>query len=164
MNSSQNSIEVRFALAEDRKVLIELYLKLLQHLNQFEHDVLPTLENAEWMVDVLFLPAATREEGIFIAWDQDKPVGAIFWAIQHMPYQMRFKTAYGYGTYVDPHYQSQKVGTLLRQKAIQSLKKLGVQKLLGMVHFTNELSLKASDKFGFKPHARLDLLDLDSLL
>ncbi|MBF0491372.1 MAG: GNAT family N-acetyltransferase [Deltaproteobacteria bacterium] len=164
MTSASTPIEVRFARAGDRQVLIELCLKLLQHLDQFEHDILPSLENAEWMVDVLFLPAATREEGILIAWDKDKAVGAIFWAIQNLPYQMRFKTAYGYGTYVDPNYQNQKVGTLLRQKAIQALKKLGVQKLLGMVHFANEISVKASDRLGFKPHARLDLLDLEQFL
>jgi GNAT superfamily N-acetyltransferase len=137
-----------------------MFYRLLFFLDTFDHDMLPTRNNAALLVDSLFLPAAEKGEAILIAWDDVTPVGAIFWPIQHHAYQSRWITAFGYGTYIDKAYRSRKVGTLLRNEAVRILKEKGVQKLLGVVLFKNEISVKASDRYGFVPYARLDLLDI----
>ncbi len=155
------NIEVRPASAADRDVLVRMFLNLLKFLDQFENDVLPTEGNAELMVDTVFLPAAERGEPVLIAWEGDKPVGAIFWILQQLPYRSRWKTAYGWGTYLEEGYREKKIGTMLRDRAKKILKSKGVQKLMGMVILKNKASVKASDSYGFVPFARIDYLDID---
>ena len=157
----KNPIEIRYAQPKDRDVLAELFLKLLQFLDQFEHDMLPTLENAQKMTDQVFMPAATRREPILIAWDEEKPVGAIFWPIQNIPYSTRWKTAFGYGTYLDKEYRNKKLGTEMKRRAIEILKLLGVQKLLGTVLLKNEIAVKFCDhQDDYVPFARVDILHI----
>lgn len=159
-SSQKPGIQITIASPKDRDLLIEMYLKLLTFLNRFDHDMLPTRKNAEWLTDNVFLPAAERGEPVLIAWDHDKPVGGIFWPIHQVPYDLRWVMAYGYGTYLDENYRSQRLGTEMRNRALEILKSKGVQKLLGMVILKNEVSVKASDRYGFVPFARMDLLDI----
>lgn len=160
MNEKKTNIEVKIASPHDREVIVQMYLKLLHFLARFEHDMLPTQKNAEWITDSIFMPAAQKGEPILIAWDDEKPVGGIFWPIHQVPYDTRWKMAYGYGTYLDETYRSQKLGTILRNSAMEILKSKGVEKLVGMVILKNEVSVKASDRYGFQPFARLDFLDI----
>lgn len=154
-------IEIRIASRGDREVLIKMFLNLLKFLDPFDHDMMPTRSNAEWITDTLFLPSAERGEPILIAWDGSKAVGALFWLIQDFPYKARWRHATEYGIYVEEAYRGQKLGTQLREKGVKILRGKGVQKLFGMVNLKNEASLKASDKFGFRPFARLDILDIE---
>lgn len=154
-------IQCEIASAEDREILVEMYLGLLQHLDQFDHEMLPTRANAEIMVDTVFLPAAEKGEPVMIAWDDGKPVGAIFWVIQSSPIlQMRYIFGVGHGTYLLEEYRNKKLGGLLRNKATQILKEKGAQRLLTMPHLKNEISLKASARQGYIPFMRIDIFDL----
>jgi GNAT superfamily N-acetyltransferase len=160
MNSKKLQGEIRQASAKDRDVLIDLFLKYLKFLDQFEHDLLPTRKNAEVMIDTVFLPAAKRGEPILIAWNGDEPIGVTFWVVQNLPYELRWKVAVGYGTYIEPKYRSKKLGTQLRKRGIEILKSLGVQRLLGAVHLKNTISVKANSGLGGIPWARMDLFKL----
>lgn len=149
-------IEIRLARPEDREIVIDLFFKLLVYLDQFEHDMLPTRENAEFVVDNFLMPAAARGEPILIAWDEAKPVGGVFWVIQDLPYKSRWKMAFGYGTYVEEEYRSQKLGTKIRRMGFEILKEKGVDRLTGMVLLKNRLSVENCDNTGAIPIARLD--------
>ncbi|GEM_PF-5176649 len=157
---SSPKIEIRIATLEDREILVKLYLNLLKFLDQFEHDMLPTRENAEWITDATFLPAAMRGEAILIAWEGDKPIAGLFWPVQIIPYQCRWKMAFGYGIYIEESHRGKNLSTLLRKKAVEILKSKEVQKLIAMRHFKNKTSLAMSDRFGVIPFARVDLLDI----
>ena len=160
---SQNGhIEIKIASPEDQEIVAEMFLHLLEFLDQFEHDMLPTRGNAEFITHTVFMPAAARGEPILIAWDQNKPIGGIFWPVHQLPYEARWKMAYGYGTYLKEGYRNQKLGTQLRHRALKILRSLNVQRLMGMVHTKNKISLKASQGFGFVPFARLDLLNIEA--
>lgn len=137
-----------------------MFLNLLKFLDQFDNDMLPTLPNAEFVADNIFMPAALRGEPILIAWEGKKPVGALFWPVQQLPYEARWKTALGWGTYLEEGYRGLKIGTGLRKRGVKLLKTQGVQKLLGMPILKNLVSVKASDRFGFVPFARVDTLDI----
>lgn len=149
------SLEIRPAQAVDRPVLIELFLNLLIYLDQYEHDILPIRENAEWFVDETFLPAAGRGEPVLIAWQDKKAVGALFWVIQDFPFQVRWKQAMGYGTYIDPDWRRQGVGKQLRQQGLKMLKELGVEVLLGMAHVDNRGGVESTIGKGFKHYANM---------
>ncbi len=156
-------MKITIAQPKDREIVIEMYLKLLLYVDQFDNDILPIRENAEFMTDTFFMPAAARGEPVLIAWDGTKPVGALFWPVQQLPYKTRWTAAYGYGTYIEDGYRGKKVGTLLREKGIRTLHEKGIQKLVGMVHYKNEISIKASDKMGWTPFARVELSDIKEL-
>lgn len=157
---SHSNVEISLARPEDRDVVISLFLELLQFLDSFDNDMLPTLTNAELMADQVFMPAAAAGEPVLIAWEGKKPIGAVFWVLQKLPYQARWITAYGYGTYLKEGYRNQKLGTEIRNHALKILKAKGVQKLIGMVILKNKASLIASDRYGFVPFARIDFLEL----
>jgi hypothetical protein len=126
---SPTTIEIKIARPENRDVVVEMFLRLLQFLDQFDHDMIPLRENAEFMTDTVFMPAAERRDPILIAWDQKTPVGCLFWPVQ----------------------------------VLRILKEKGVEKLMGMVHLKNEVSIKASERMGFLPFARLELTSIDDL-
>lgn len=161
MKTSQTTdILVKPASIGDRSILIDMHLKLLKFLEQFDHDALPTQKNVEYIIDNIIIPAIQNCDPILIAWHKDKPVGAIFWVILNSPLELKWKMAMGYGTYIEQAYRHQSVGSLLRKEGIRILKEKGVQKLIGMPHFANKVSLEASNKLGFKPYMRLDHLDI----
>lgn len=154
---NNSSIEIRPAGSEDRETIVTLFHKLLQHLDQYDHDMLPTRENAEWVADTLLMPAAARGEPVLIAWKGDVPIGGLFWTIQDMPYQTRWKLSYGYGTFIEEGYRSQHIGTLLRQTGFKMLKERGVERSVAMVLLKNKVSDENLDHMGERVHiARLD--------
>ena len=153
----KSSIEIRIAGLEDRETVVNLFYKLLQYLDQFEHDMLPTRENAEWVTDALLMPAAVRGEPVLIAWKDSLPIGGLFWTIQDLPYQTRWKMSYGYGTFIEEGFRSQDIGSQLRQRGFQMLKEKGVERSVAMVLLKNKLSDKNLDLMGERVHiARLD--------
>ncbi len=154
------NIEIRPVLPEDRDTVAFLFMKLLNHLDQFESDMLPTQKNVDYMTDKVFMPAAARGEPVLIAWHGKRPVGAIFWIIPPLHYESRWKYAYGYGTFIEDEYRMKKIGTLLREAGLALLKKKQVKKLMGFVQLTNTISMKANDRLGSIPYARVDLLDI----
>lgn len=160
---TEKKFDIRIARPEDRSTVVDLFLKLLRFLDQFEHDMLPTQENADTMADLILMPAAKEGDPILIAWDGAQPAGALFWAVQKLPYAARWTTAYGYGTYIEEAYRSQRLGTLLRTQGIKILKDKKIQRLMTMVLLKNEISVKASDKMGWEPFARIELTDIQLL-
>lgn len=153
-------IEVKPATPEDRPMLIEFYFKLLKFLEQFEHDILPTPKNVEYIIDNIVLPGIQNKDPVLIAWHKNTPIGVLFWVTQNSPFEMRWRMALGYGTYIDDKYRHKSVGSLLRKEGIRILRAKGIQKLVGMPHFANKVSLEASNKLGFKPYMRMDHLDI----
>lgn len=151
-----SSIDIRIAGPDDRETVIALFLKFLEYLEKFEHDMLPTRDNAEWITDSLLMPAAEAGEPVLIAWDGEKPVGGMFWIIQHLPYKCRWKTAHGYGTFLEEKYRSQGLGTRMREMGNAILKEKGVERAVGMVLLKNKLSVENCDHMGAIPYARLD--------
>lgn len=154
-------VEIKIARPEDRDIIKGMFLNLLQFLDQFDHDMLPTEKNAAHMTDKVFMPAAARGEPILIAWDQGNPVGGLFWAVNlTLPYESRWKSAYGYGTYLKEGYRSKKIGTEMREMGFKILKEKGVEKLYGTVLFKNQVSVKANDRLGAIPMSRLDVFNI----
>lgn len=154
------NITVTRVTKQDRDVVFYMFWQLLKSLDQYENDMLPTMENAAYMVDQVLMPAAMREEAVLLAWDNENPVGGIFWCIQAMPYTTRWKIAMGYGTYIEKEYRGQRVSSLLRNTAIKILQEFGVEKVIGMPHLKNEQSIKTWQHCGAQPYARIDLLDI----
>ncbi len=153
-------IEIRIAGPEDREIVAALFLKLINYLDPFGHDMLPTRKNATYMTDTLLMPAAERGEPVLIAWAGDKPIGAVFWVIQRPPYECRWSFAVGYGTFIEEGYRSKRIGTRLRRRGFEILKEKGVEKLLASVLLKNTLSVENCDRTGAKPLARIDLFDV----
>lgn len=144
------TITIRLATPEDRPHLVRLFLNYLHYIGEYGGDMLPTQENAEKLVDEVFLPAAARGEPILLAWaeGQAEPIAATFAVIQELPYKMRWRQAWGYGTYVDPDWRSRKVGTEIRRRAKEILKKKGVECVIGMAYEGNEIGLNSAEKDG----------------
>ena len=161
MNSlPPDDVAIAVARPQDRNLLIKMVLKLLKHLDQFEHDMLPTVENAEWMVETLLMPSAARGEPILIAWKDDSALGMTAWPIQVLPYASRFTLAYGYGTYVEPGYRREGVATRLRQVAMRLLKDKGIERVMIAVALRNTPSLASCEALGALPFARVDMLSI----
>lgn len=158
------AIEIRAAEASDRPILIEFYLKLLQSLERYDHDILPTQDNAVHLVDDTFLPAARRGEPILIAWQGEQAVGAIFWVIQDSPLQLRWKQAVGYGTYVAPEWRRQKIGYRLRQAGFKVLKAKGVQVLFGVANAGNKGGLESTRHKGAIHYGTLVRVNVDEMV
>lgn len=156
MKKNHSPIEIRIAGLGDRETVVDLFLKFLYYMDQFEHDMLPTRENAVFFADTYLMPAAARGEPVLIAWKEGRPIGGMFWVIQPLLYQGRWKMAYGYGTYIDEKYRSQGLGTEMRKKGFEILKALGVKRATGMVLFKNKLSVENCDHMGAIPYARMD--------
>lgn len=152
----KNDIEIRIAKPEERETVITVFLKFLQYMDQFEHDMLPTRENAVFFTDTYLMPAAARGEPVLIAWKEGQAIGGMFWVVQPLLYQSRWKMAYGYGTYINEEYRSQGLGTEMRKKGFEILKALGVERATGMVLFKNKLSVANCDHMGAMPYARMD--------
>ncbi len=154
------TLQIKKATPHDREILIQLFLEYLQFVDQFESEALPTRKNAEWMTDQVFLPAASRGDPILVAREGDQVVGGLFWVIQQQPIETRWKSALGYATYIREEYRSKKAGSLLREEGLKILKGKGIERLFGAVHFGNKISIKASDRLGAKPYARIDIFEL----
>ena len=152
------SIVIKIARPKDRTILIRMFHHLLNFLDRFEHDMVPTKKNAEFMTDTFFMPAAARQEAILIAWDGSKPIGALFWPIQHHTYQMRWVTAYGYGTYLEEGYRGKKISRLLFQEAIKISKEKGVQRIIGFTLLENKRAQKVTEKTGFQCFGKMVFL------
>lgn len=156
MKIDLSKINIRLVTPEDRETLVMLFFQMLQYLDQFDHDMLPTRENAEYMVDTFLMPAAERGEPVLIAWEGEKPVGGLFWIVQDLPYQSRWKMAYGYGTFLEEGYRDQGLGKKMRERGYTILKEKGVERITGMVLLKNELSVQNCAYMGAIPIARLD--------
>jgi len=149
-------IDIRPAKPEDRETLVMLFFQMLHYLEPFDHDMLPTRENAEYMVDTFLMPAAERGEPVLIAWENEKPVGGLFWVIQQLPYQSRWKMAYGYGTFLEEGYRAHGLGKKMREVGYAILKDKGIERITGMVLLKNKLSLENCEYMGAIPIARMD--------
>jgi hypothetical protein len=150
------TIDIRIAKPEERETVVALFLRMLEHLDQFEHEMLPLRENAEWIADNFLMPAAERGEPVLIAWEGDRPVAGMFWTIQELPYRSRWKMSYGYGTFVEEGYRNGGLGTKMRKMGFGILKEKGVERATGMVLYANKQSLENWDHMGAIPYARLD--------
>src|SRR5262245_19265596 len=126
------------ATADNRGVLIHCYLELLKDLDRFGFDMLPTRENAETMVDTVFLPSARNGDPILLAEKNGQTLGAIFWATLILPYASRWKAAFGYGTWVKKEFRRHGIATALRNEACRRLRTRGVQVVLGSVPHGNQ--------------------------
>jgi GNAT superfamily N-acetyltransferase len=157
-----SEVAVKIARPEDREILIQMFFNLLKFLDPCEHDMLPTKENAEFMVDKFFVPAASRSEAILIAWDGSKPVGALFWPIQIPTYRSRWKTAYGYGTYLEEGYRGKRLSNALFQEAIKISKNKGVQRVIGTILEDNKRAQKVTEKLGFRCFGKMYYLDTEN--
>ena len=131
-------LQIKPASQEDRKYVVEAFLNLLEYLDEFGHDIPPYRENAEWLVDQVFLPAAARGEPVLLAWEGQTLVGALFWVIPAGPPRMRYKQAVGYGTYVDPDYRNRGVAKQLWAQGVELLRAQQVEILVGTVYKGNK--------------------------
>jgi len=144
------NVEIKLAQSEyDRKIIKDLYLSFLRHLDQYDFEILPTKENANFIVESYLWPAAKAGDPILIAWENSQPVGVIFWAQNKEMPKTRHKLALEYGIYVDPLYRKKGIGKKLREKAKQIIKDKGVKQVVGTVSNKNKASLISQEKAGF---------------
>jgi len=144
------NIEIKQAKTEqDKKILKDFYLAFLKHLDQYNFEILPTRENSEYVVDNFMWPAALAGDPILIAWVNNQPIGAIFWAeCKDLP-KTRNKMALEYGIYVAGTFRRKGAGKKLRERAKEILRKKGVKQVVGTVSIKNNASLISQEKAGF---------------
>jgi GNAT superfamily N-acetyltransferase len=97
------------------------------------------------MVGRVFMPAIKNGDPVLLAFVRHQVAGVIFWVRNGMSVD----TAVGYGTYVCPEFRRLGVGKKLREQASDELRKLGVKRCIGFVHFNNPLAA-ASTEHGYE--------------
>lgn len=139
--------------ASSAQEIEELYLELLQHLATFDRSFDPTPATARWWTANVFWPAAQKGEPVLMARDDSgRAIGAIFWTIGPAP---GLKTAFGYGTYIRPRHRRLGIGKALRAAAVDRLKAIGTQLLVGCAHSLNEPGRESLLALGMTPTATL---------
>jgi GNAT superfamily N-acetyltransferase len=138
---------IRPATTDDGSDLILLFWKMLEELDQFGHDMLPTADNA-WRFCTEVLAPGLVDKTVIVA-DAGEPelAGALFWTLSDSGYETRYKAAVGYGTYVKPDWRGQGLATQMRQIGICRLKQLGVERLYGTVLMGNVAGRASAARF-----------------
>lgn len=153
-------VVIRAPRGKEAEILEGMYLEMLTDLQIYNIEMLATEDNARWMTENLFMPAAERGEGVLIAWVNDMPGAAIFWASAPLPLDYRRRTANGYGTYVRPEFRRAGLATKLRKAAAARLRALGFEAVVGQVERSNEPGREATRRAGFQTFALLERLML----
>lgn len=154
-------IEVRHARLSDEEQVVDLFLAMVAELAEHGHDLLPTRQNAAWFWDEIFFEAITRGDPVLLAFAGDQPVGALFWVVNYPPYEVRYRTATGWGTYVIPDLRRHGVATALRVEGTRILRDMGIEKLVGTVLVGNEASVAASRRHGLVDVAIVQSLSIN---
>lgn len=147
-------IAVRVATISDVEFLKATYLLMLQELQQYGHDVLPTAKNAEAFTGVFVRPSLDGEQktsAILIAEDNGVPVGVIYWVGNNGIFDIG-PQAFGHGTYVFPNWRLRHVASGLRKAASARLKALGFEKIVGTISVKNLPSFRALKDWNVTGH------------
>lgn len=121
----------------DRETVISLYLELLQEMDRFGMDVLPTQENAEKYFDLFFKDGIEANDPILLLRVDGDAVGGIFWPEQRSPFAMRKRVAMGFGVYVREEFQRNGYASKLRKEAKGILRDKGIDFVHGACLFGN---------------------------
>lgn len=152
------NLGIRAAVASDRDWLENAFLGMLRYLDEQEFNILPTEENAAFMVDHVFMPAIIEGRGVFIGTDGQEPIAALFWIIDQSDFEMRVATATSFGQWVEKKYRGQGIVPEMAKHVSEFLKSNGVEQIFDMVH-TDEAA-EASKQCGFTVNSNIVYLKL----
>lgn len=132
--------------------LVEAYWAFLRDMGE-NHDLAPTLENAQYIVQHNLIPAAERGEPVLIAYLGETIIGATFTTLPPPELEFRRKFAFGHGTWVTEYFRRRGVAAALMEAVRVRLCELGVEVQRGQAALTNRVSLKTFERLGFVPYA-----------
>lgn len=150
---------IRHAAPRDRDWLRAAYLDMLTWLEGQGYLILPTEENADWMVDEVFLPAIREDRGVFVGCDEGgNPIAALFWVVDVPLVEVRVPTATSYGQWVSAAHRGQGVIPEMVRVVASRLKDAGIERVLDMAH-TGE-AVAAAEACGFEVETNVVTLNL----
>lgn len=150
---------IRPAEIADRDLLVDAYLEMLRWLDAQDYHILPTPENAETIVDDVFLPAiAENRSGIAIVEIDGEPAAFLFWIIESLPLAVRRLAATSYGQWVRPGFRGRDLVARMVYSVAANFRNLGVGQVLDMVHVPE--ALPAASAAGFRANPKIVVLEL----
>jgi len=152
MPNTLSDIFIRLAKPEDKAILVNLYFKLLEEMDPFDYEILPTLENAEFMVQQVILPGLLKGDAVLIAFYQGQAVGLVAWNSLVTPLKLRVSQAVEQAIYVSPSCRGLKLSSHLREKAKEFMQNK-VQTVVTSPIQKNTKALKNNKQFGFKSYS-----------
>lgn len=151
-------MKLRPATEDDRDWLFNAYLDMLRYLDGQEYLILPTAENANFMVDDVFMPALRDGRGPLIAEAGGERVAVLFWISDLQMVDARYATATSYGQWVRPDYRGGGIVSKMIEAIIPRLKAAGIERVLDMVH--TEAARDAAAQCGFEVQPNVVTLKL----
>lgn len=136
------------------------YFRLLSSVDQYGAELLPTLENAQYLTTTIFEPAWRRGEPILFAVVRNEIIGATFTVLPPEGLQFRVPQAFGHGTWVREDWRKKGVATALLKAVREQLLARGVLRQIGQANVSNAASLASFSKLGFVPFATVLSFDL----
>lgn len=135
-------MNIRQAKVEDKEIVTSSFLKLVQYLQDFDYEVLPTPENAEIAWDLIFEPSIEEGYPILIAESEGEPVsrGVLFWSKCSTPFELRHETIYSFGLWMDPGLRNGFGAIEMIKRGKEIAKEIGVEEVRCMAHKRNSSS------------------------
>lgn len=152
--------KVRYASITDLDAMKVAYFNILKFLDGQNFDILPTEENANWVVDNIFAPAIMdgRSEMLVVEDEGGVPISYLFWIIDQPIVKMRHKVVTSYGQWVEPDRRGNQLVGKMVGVAKDNLKKANVHHVFDMCHTPECVPVVLS--YGFKINKKIVILEV----
>jgi L-amino acid N-acyltransferase YncA len=152
-------MNVRLAELKDAALFITLWRKFLRELRATGGDILPTNRTMSFFADLFNAYVSRQMKGVIVLADDHS---VLMWGeTKRYVDSINDPFVLGFGTYVDPEHRQKGICRLMRKKAIEVCKDLGMKGVIGEVHSKNDVGLSASLADGFEPMATRGILRLE---
>lgn len=153
-------IIIRRANLNDRDAMINIYMELLFHMDQFDYELLPTRSNAEFIIDNFIIPRISKDDPIYLGQSFDQIVAMIAWITLETPLETRYKQAHEQIIYVKPEFRKKGISSELRRIAKNHALKSDIDVIMTSPLVNNDLNKKINIEQGFKHFAKILMLKL----
>ena len=145
-------MEISQASAKHIPELRHLYAEFLKERDNQDYRLLPGKQTVDGMFGLMFVPAIIEKRGVFVAVEDEKVVGALFWITVKDPFPTRFSEVLGYGQYSLPEYRGKGVIKQLMDYGRQHMReKCGQGVVVDSCWNGDPGPLRAATGAGFKP-------------
>ena len=122
---------VEKATGEDLPWLRSAYRAMLAERQDQGMNFLPTDETVDWVMSHVVAPAVDdKSDGMFVAREDGKTVGALYWCRSPHPFRTRYEWACGWGMWVVPEWRQKGVIKALLEYARAWAKQHGIDRVL----------------------------------